>query len=82
MLFITALVYHKLYKTCKQCFMLLKQKRTVAEEKRVLNSKWEIDYFMIETAAHTMMCLICSQVVKTVKGDDAKQHFHHHMSDA
>jgi len=62
--------------------MLLKQKRTVAEEKRVLNSKWEIDYFMIETAAHTMMCLICSQVVKTVKGDDAKQHFHHHMSDA
>ena len=39
-----------------------------------------MDYFMIETAAHTMMCLICSQVVKTVKGDNAKQHFRCHMS--
>ena len=35
---------------------------------------------MIETAAHTMMCLICSQVVKTVKGDDAKQHFRRHVT--
>ena len=35
---------------------------------------------MIETAAHTMMCLICSQVVKTVKGDNAKQHFCRYMS--
>ena len=30
---------------------------------------------MIETATHSMMCLICSQVVKTVKRDNAKQHF-------
>ena len=60
--------------------MSLKRKRKVAEEKRVFNSKWEMDYFMIETAAHTMMCLICSQVVKTVKGDNAKQHFRRHMS--
>ena len=60
--------------------MSLKRKRTVAEEKRVFNSKWEVDYFMIETAAHTMMCLICSQVVKTLKGDNAKQHFCRHMS--
>ena len=59
--------------------MFLKRKRTVAKEKRVFNSKWELDYFMIETAAHTM-CLICSQVVKTVKGDNAKQHFRRHMS--
>ena len=35
---------------------------------------------MIETPAHTMMCLICSQVVKTVKGDNAKQHFGRHTS--
>ena len=55
--------------------MSSKRKRTVAEEKRVFNSKWELDNFMIETAANTMMCLICSQVVKTVKGDNAKQHF-------
>ena len=37
---------------------------------------------MIETPAHTMMCLICSQVVKTVKGDDAKQHFRRHTPQA
>ena len=60
--------------------MSLKWKRTIAEEKRVFNSKWELDYFMIKTEVHTMMCLICSQVVKTVKGNDAKQHFHRHMS--
>ena len=30
---------------------------------------------MIETATHSMMCLICNQVVKTVKEDNAKQHF-------
>ena len=35
---------------------------------------------MIETAAHTMMCLIRSQVVKNVKGDNAKQHFRRYMS--
>ena len=66
---------------CKQyhCIMSLKRKRTVAEEKRVFNSKWELDYFMIDTEAHTMMCLICTQVVQTVKGNNAKQHFRRHM---
>ena len=29
---------------------------------------------MIETATHSIMCLTCHQVVKTVKEDDAKQH--------
>ena len=33
---------------------------------------------MIETATHSMMCLICNQVVKTVKGDNTKQHFRRH----
>ena len=58
--------------------MLLKQKRRLGEEKRIFNSQWELDYFMIETPAHTMMCRICSQVVKTVEGDNANQHFCHH----
>ena len=35
---------------------------------------------MIETATHSMMCLIYSQVVKTVKGDNAKQNFRRHES--
>ena len=60
--------------------MSLKRKRTVAEEKRVFNSKWELDYFVIVTEAHTMMCLVCNQVVKTVKEDNAKQHFCRHMA--
>ena len=33
---------------------------------------------MIETATHSMMCLIWNQVLKTVKGDNAKQHFRRH----
>ena len=60
--------------------MLLKRKRTLTEEKRLFNSKWKQDYFMIETATHSMMCLICNQVVKTVKEDNAKQHFRRHES--
>ena len=60
--------------------MSLKRKRTLTEEKRVFNSKWEQDDFMIEIATHSMMCLICNQVVKTVKGDNAKQHFGHPKS--
>ena len=35
---------------------------------------------MIETATHSMMCQICNQVAKTVKGDNAKQHFRCHES--
>jgi len=62
--------------------MSLKRKRTLGEEKRTFNSQWELDYFMSETPAHTMMCLICSQVLKTVKGDNAKQHFRRHSSHA
>ena len=54
--------------------MSLKQKRTLEEEKRIFNAQWELDYFMIESPAHAVMDLICSQVVKTVKGDNAKQH--------
>ena len=60
--------------------MLLERKRILTEEKRVFSSKWEQDYFMIETATHSMMCLICNQVVKAVKEDNAKQHFRRHES--
>ena len=49
--------------------MLLKRKRTLEEEKRIFNSQWELDYFMIETPAHT------NHVVKNVKGDKANQDF-------
>ena len=60
--------------------MSLKWKRTLAEEKMIFNSKWELDYFMMETATHSMMCLICSHVLKTVKEGNAKKHFCRHMS--
>ena len=61
---------------------MLKRKRTLGEEKRIFNALWELEYFMIETPAYTMMCLICSQVGKTVKGDNAKLHFRRHTLDA
>lgn len=35
---------------------------------------------MAETENHFMQCLICGDVVKTVKGDNAKQHFRRHAS--
>ena len=50
------------------------------EEKRSFNVKWELDFFMAETENHFMQCLICGDVVKTVKGDNAKQHFRRHAS--
>ena len=46
----------------------------------MFNSKWELDYFMMETAAHSMMGSIGSHVLKTVKRDNAKQHFSRHRS--
>ena len=61
--------------------MSLKRKKTLGEEKRIFDAQWELDYFMIKTLAHTIMCLICTQVVKTVE-DNAKQHFRRHTSHA
>ena len=45
----------------------------------MFNSKWGQDCFMLEIATHSM-CLIWSHVLKTVKGDNAKQHCRRHMS--
>ena len=55
--------------------MSLKRKRILAAEKKMFNSKWELDYFMMETAAHSMMGPIGSHALKTVKRDNAKQYF-------
>lgn len=52
----------------------------MAEEKRSFNSKWELDFFKLETARQSMMCLICREIVKTTNRDDAKQHFPHHVT--
>ena len=61
---------------------IVKTKKNSRRGEKDMNSQWELDYFMIETLAHTMMCLICSQIVTTVKGDNAKQHFCRHTSHA
>ena len=50
-----------------------KRKRSIADERREFNPKWELEYFMIDTDSQGMLCLICNQVIKTVKGDNAKQ---------
>ena len=55
-----------------------KRKRSVANERRVFNPKWEQEYFIIDIDSQGMLCLICNQVIKTVKGDNAKQHYRRH----
>ena len=55
-----------------------KRKRSIADERRVFNPKCELEYFMIDTDSQGMLCIICNQVIKTVKGDNAKQHYRRH----
>ena len=50
-------------------------KRTLEVEKRTFDVKWRTDFFIVETAKQ---CLICSEVIKTLKGYNAKQHFRRH----
>ena len=52
----------------------------LTDENRSLKAEWEVDYFMIESPDQGMICLICEQVLKTVKSDNAKQHFRRHES--
>jgi len=53
-------------------------KRTLEVEKRIFNVKWGMDSFIVETTKQLMKCLICSEVIKTLKGFNAKQHFRRH----
>ena len=47
-------------------------------EKRTFNLKWGMDFFIVEIAKQSMKCHICSEVIKTLKGYNAKQHFRHY----
>ena len=62
--------------------MSSKRRRTLVEEKRSFSDEWEMDFFMVGTGNNSMKCLICDEVVKTLKGDNAKQHFRRHESHA
>ena len=53
----------------------MKRGRTLTYENGSFKAEWEVDYFMIETSDQGMICLICEHVLKTVKSDNAKQHF-------
>lgn len=53
-----------------------KKCRTVGEERRKFNEAWTADFFMLAIPSGTAMsCLICSEVIKTLKRSNAKQHF-------
>lgn len=54
----------------------------MTDENRKFNAEWEVDYFVIETVDHCMICLICEQVLKTLKVDNARQHYRRHESHA
>ena len=56
----------------------MKKMRTLADENRTFNTQWEVDYFVSETSDHCMKCLICDEVIKTLKSDNARQHFRKH----
>jgi len=58
--------------------MSLKIKRTLEVEKRTFNVKRGSNFFIAETAKQLMECLICCEVIKTLKGYNAKQHFRRH----
>ncbi|OAF69706.1 hypothetical protein A3Q56_02549 [Intoshia linei] len=60
----------------------MKKRRTISDEKRSFNSNWKLNYFIIETTNHTMVCRICKQVIKTIKGDNAKQRYRRHVYDS
>ena len=55
------------WKICKNNNSAMsKRKRSIGDERRVFNPKWELEYFMIDTDSQGMLCLICNQVIKTV----------------
>ena len=53
-------------------------KRSLEVEKRTFNVKWETDFFIVKTSKQLIKCLICSEVVNTLKGYNAMQHFRRH----
>ena len=58
----------------------MKRGRILTDENRSFKAQWEVDYFMIETPDHGMMCPICEQVLKTVKSVNVKQLYRRHES--
>jgi len=43
-------------------------KRTLGVEKMTFNVKWRTDFFIVAKAKQCMRCIICSEVIKTLKG--------------
>ncbi|XP_065662748.1 EPM2A-interacting protein 1-like [Hydra vulgaris] len=54
--------------------VLPKKARTVQEENRSFNEKWEKDYFTIPTK-DKMLCLLCDLAIATLKNATAKRHY-------
>jgi len=58
--------------------MSVRMMRTLEVETRTFNVKWGTDCFIVETAKQLMKFLICDEVIKTLKGCNAKQQFRRH----
>ncbi|XP_065650411.1 general transcription factor II-I repeat domain-containing protein 2-like [Hydra vulgaris] len=54
--------------------VLPKKARTVQEENRSFNEKWEEDYFVTPTK-DKMLCLLCDLTIATLKNATAKRHY-------
>ncbi len=48
--------------------------RKVEEENRRFNKDWTTKFFMISLGNNTMQCLICREVLKTIKSATAERH--------
>jgi hypothetical protein len=50
-------------------------KRKISEENRRFNDDWTDEFLMIGNGGKGMMCLICNDVLKTLKRVNAKSHY-------
>ena len=52
-----------------------KRKRTIDQENRQFNDTWTGEFLMVAHHSGGMLCLECSDVIKTTKRSNAKAHF-------
>ena len=53
------------------------RKRSLQEERRAFNEKWELQFYVV-AVKDKMMCLLCNSMITTVKKYHANQHYRTH----
>ena len=55
------------------------RKRTLQEERRVINEEWELQFYVV-AVKDKIMCLLCNSMITAVKKCNAKQHYTTHKN--